>query len=125
MLYPISEVRNFVTGLDHPEGLAVARDGTLYAGGEAGQVYRISSEGKKVEILANTRGFCLGITLDQKENIYICDCGRRSLIKVTQMGEVTVVADAADGADGIFGPRSDPDHPGSSSTFATEGNVDA
>ena len=43
MLYPVSEVRNFVTGLDHPEGIAVGLDGTLYAGGEAGQIYRISS----------------------------------------------------------------------------------
>ena len=51
MLYPISEGRNFVTGLDHPEGVAVARDGTLYAGGEAGQVYRISPDGKKSEVL--------------------------------------------------------------------------
>ncbi len=98
MLYPISEVRNFVTGLDHPEGVAVARDGTLYAGGEAGQVYRISPDGKKTEILARTSGFCLGVTLDQQENIYICDCGTRSLIKVTQKGEVTVVADSADGS---------------------------
>jgi hypothetical protein len=35
-----------------------------------------------------------------------------------------VVADDADGADGIFGPRVDPDHPGSSSTFTSEGDVD-
>jgi gluconolactonase len=98
MLYPISEVRNFVTGLDHPEGVAVARNGTLYAGGEAGQVYRISPDGKKTEILARTGGFCLGVTLDQHENIYICDCGKRSLIKVTPRGEVAVVADSADGS---------------------------
>ncbi|HEV2495106.1 MAG TPA: SMP-30/gluconolactonase/LRE family protein [Terriglobia bacterium] len=97
MLYPISEVRNFVTGLDHPEGVAVARDGTLYAGGEAGQVYRISSDGKKTETLARTGGFCLGVTLDRQENIYICDCGTRSLVKVTQEGELTVAADSADG----------------------------
>ena len=97
MLYPISEVRNFITGLDHPEGVAVARDGTLYAGGEAGQVYRISPDGTKSEILARTGGFCLGVTLDQQDNIYICDCGTRSLIKVTQKGKVTVVADSADG----------------------------
>jgi len=94
MLYPVSEVRNFVTGLDHPEGVAVGRDGTLYAGGEAGQVYRISSDGKKVETLANTGGFCLGLTLDQKENIYVCDLGRRALMKVSQQGSVTVVAEA-------------------------------
>ena len=97
MLYPISEVRNFITGLDHPEGVAVARDGTLYAGGEAGQVYRIAPDGTKSEVLARTGGFCLGVTLDQQDNIYICDCGTRSLIKVTQNGEVTVVADSADG----------------------------
>ena len=94
MLYHVSGVRNFVTGLDHPEGLAVGRDGTLYAGGEAGQVYRISSDGKKVETLANTGGFCLGLTLDQKENIYVCDLGRRALMKVSQQGSVTVVAEA-------------------------------
>ena len=94
MLYPVSEVRNFVTGLDHPEGIAVGRDGTLYAGGEAGQIYRISSDGKKVETLANTGGFCLGLTLDQEESIYVCDLRRRALIKVSQRGSVTVVADA-------------------------------
>jgi len=94
MLYQVSGVRNFVTGLDHPEGLAVGRDGTLYAGGEAGQVYRISSDGKKVETLANTGGFCLGLTLDQEESIYVCDLRRRALMKVSQRGSVTVVADA-------------------------------
>ena len=94
MLYQVSEVRNFVTGLDHPEGVAVGCDGTLYAGGEAGQAYRISSDGKTVETLANTGGFCLGITLDQEENIYVCDLGRRALLKVSQQGSVTVVAEA-------------------------------
>jgi len=97
MLYPISEVRNFVTGLDHPEGVAVARDGTLYAGGEAGQVYRISRDGKKTEVLARTGGFCLGVTVDRQDNIYICDCSKRALIKVTQKGKVTVIADSAEG----------------------------
>jgi hypothetical protein len=33
-------------------------------------------------------------------------------------------ADDADGADGSFGPRADPDHPSSGSTFTTEGDVD-
>ena len=92
MLYSISEVRVFCTGLDHPEGVAVGRDGTVYAGGEDGQVYRISRDGKKAETIARTGGFCLGVTLDREENIYICDCERREVIKVTQRGEVTVFA---------------------------------
>ena len=36
----------FCDGLDHPECVAVHPDGTVWAGGEAGQIYRISaSEG--------------------------------------------------------------------------------
>ncbi len=97
MLYPLSEVRRFVGGLDHPEGVAVGRDGTLYAGGEAGQVYRISADGKNVETIANTGGYCLGIALDRDENLYICDWVRRAVLKVTQEGEVTVFTDSAEG----------------------------
>jgi hypothetical protein len=38
---------------------------------------------------------------------------------------VMVIADDADGADGIFWPRMDPDHSGSSSAFTTEGNLNS
>jgi hypothetical protein len=38
---------------------------------------------------------------------------------------VVCVADDADGADGIFRPRMDPDHSGSSSAFTTEGNLNS
>jgi gluconolactonase len=95
MLYQISEARVFATGLDHPEGVAVGHDRTVYAGGEAGQVYRISHDGKSVETVANTGGFCLGITLDQEENIYVCDCEKRAVFRVTQSGRVSVFADSA------------------------------
>ena len=38
------------TGLDHPEGIALGPDGALYAGGEAGQIYRIAADGTVTEI---------------------------------------------------------------------------
>ena len=97
MLYPVSGVRKFAVGLDHPEGVAVGRDGAVYAGGEAGQVYRISADGTRVETIGNTGGFCLGITLDPEENIYICDCGRRSLLRMMQTGEVTTITESVNG----------------------------
>ena len=97
MLYSTSEIREFATGLDHPEGVAVGRDGTVYAGGEAGQVYQISSDGKHVETIANTGGFCLGITLDREENIYVCDCGKRVVFKVSPSRQVSVFADSCGG----------------------------
>lgn len=97
MLYSVSEVRVAVEGLDHPECVAVGRDGALYAGGEKGQVYRISSDRKKVDEMANTGGFCLGLTLDREENIYVCDLARHALLKVTQEGAVTLVVDTVGG----------------------------
>jgi gluconolactonase len=97
MLFPVSEVRNFVTGLDHPEGIAVGRDGTLYAGGEAGQVYRIAPDGSRVEIIAKTGGFCLGVTLDRDENLVVCDMVRQEVLKVTQDGGITVIASSIEG----------------------------
>jgi gluconolactonase len=97
MLYPVSEVRVLVYGLDHPECVAVGRDGTLYAGGEQGQVYRISPDGKTVKEFANTGGFCLGLTLDRDENIFICDLRKQALMKVTQQGAVSLIADSVDG----------------------------
>lgn len=97
MLYPASEVRNLATGLDHPEGLAVAVDGSIYAGGEGGQVYKIEPGAGKFEIVAETGGFCLGVTLDRKENIYICDPGRRALLRVTAKGEVETLVESVDG----------------------------
>jgi sugar lactone lactonase YvrE len=100
--------------LDHPEGVAVGRDGTVYSGGEAGQLCRISPDGRKVEILASTGGFCLGITLDQDENIYVCDCGKHSIFKVSQQGEVRLFADSA-GDRKFLGPNF--------SVFDSQGNL--
>ncbi|MFZ3216318.1 MAG: SMP-30/gluconolactonase/LRE family protein [Candidatus Acidiferrales bacterium] len=97
MLYPVSRVRRLVEGLDHPECVAVARNGTLYAGGEGGQIYRISEDGTNVEEFANTGGFCLGLTLDREESIYVCDLRKQALMKVTQEGTVSLIADSVAG----------------------------
>ena len=96
MLYPVAEIEMLAAGqLDHAEGVAVGRDGTIYAGGEAGQVYRIRPDGGKVEEFANTRGFCLGLALDPEENLFICDLKRRAVVRVSQAGKSEVFADAA------------------------------
>ena len=50
--------------LDHPEGITTGPDGELYAGGEAGQVYRIDRETSEPIEIANTGGFVLGLCLD-------------------------------------------------------------
>jgi gluconolactonase len=70
---------SFASGLDHPEGLAFDRHGNLWAGGEAGQIYRISPDGKTVETLVNTGGFNLGLAFSPEGWLLVCDCGGRKL----------------------------------------------
>ena len=79
------------TGLDHPEGVAVGPGGRVYAGGEAGQVYRITDEGTPEE-LASTRGFLFGVTLDGGGNVYACDFGNASVMRISAAGEVSTLS---------------------------------
>ena len=77
-----------VTGLDHPEGVTVGPDGFVYAGGEAGQVYRIGADGELEEI-ASTGGFLYGVTLDGAGNVYACDFGNAAVLRISRDGEVS------------------------------------
>lgn len=79
--------------LDHPEGVAWGPDGKIYAGGEAGQVYRLSLEDGSAEEFANTGGFVLGLAHDSAANVYACDMKRQHVVKVTPDGQVSVYSD--------------------------------
>jgi gluconolactonase len=88
---PIEQFEIFATGLDHPECCAFDRDGNLWAGGEAGQIYRIDSAGH-VETVANLGGFCCGLafTPDDRE-LFVCVSGV-GVARVSKEGEHCVFA---------------------------------
>lgn len=94
----------FATGLDHPEGLAFASDGVLYAGGEAGQVYRISPDDQAVSEVANVGGVCLGMAFDREDDLFICNRGLAAIVRVTRAGGVSLFADSAGGR-GLITPN--------------------
>jgi len=60
-LISLHEFEVFAEGIDHPEGLAFDAEGNLWAGGELGQIYRISQKGK-VRTVVTLGGFNLGLT---------------------------------------------------------------
>jgi gluconolactonase len=89
MELPIERFEIFANGLDHPECCAFDRDGILWAGGEAGQFYRIDPAGK-VESVANLGGFCCGVALspDDRE-MFVCVSGV-GVVRITKKGEHSV-----------------------------------
>lgn len=74
MPIPLTRASIFYDGLDHPECVAVHPDGSVWAGGEAGQIYRISADGKSCEEVARTNGFTLGIAFSPDASwLAVCD----------------------------------------------------
>lgn len=92
----ITGCKSLVEGLDHPEGVAWGPDGYLYAGGEAGQVYRINHATREVHLVGETKGLNLGLALDGDANVYVCNPGDGSVKRVTPQGEVTVLSSGND-----------------------------
>ena len=79
-LVPIEKASIFCEGLDHPEGVAVHPDGSVWAGGEGGQIYRVSGDGQEVTEVANTGGFILGLAFSpNREWLLACDLGNKCL----------------------------------------------
>jgi gluconolactonase len=73
--------KRLLDGVDHAEGVAWAPDGVIYAGGEAGQVYRASLDGS-LDQIATTGGRVLGLALDAAGRIYACDARRHEVLRI-------------------------------------------
>jgi len=74
-LIPIEQFQVFSTGLDHPECVALDSRGTLWAGGEAGQVYRIDAEGK-AETVCTLGSFNAGLAFSPDDVLHVCNPAR-------------------------------------------------
>ena len=83
MQITVENIQIFADGIDHPECVAVHPDGSVWAGGEAGQVYKITDEGKTITEVANTGGFILGIAFSPDCTwLAICDLKNKCVWKL-------------------------------------------
>ena len=90
-LINLTHAQVLVADLDHPEGVTCGPDGTLYAGGEAGQVYRIDFATRTTTEIANTGGgLSAGLAADAASNLYICNAGQGIVYRVTPSGAVSI-----------------------------------
>lgn len=85
---PIDAFELFATGIDHPECIAFDKHGDLWAGGEAGQIYRISSEGKAT-LVTNMGGFCGGLAFSPDDQLFVCNPSH-GIVRVKPSGEFSV-----------------------------------
>jgi gluconolactonase len=111
----LRDLREIAGGLDHPEGVATGPDGLLYAGGEAGQIYRLDERTQRAEEIANTGGFALGLCLDAAGSVYVCDAAARAILRVSPATRaIEVYCDSAGGK-----PLETPNWP----AFAPDGSL--
>src|SRR5687768_16190892 len=85
----------FARGLDHPDGLAFDCNGDLWAGGEAGQLYRIDPSGR-TEIVADLGGFCVWMAFSPAVDLHVCVTGR-GVVRVGRSGPPVLFADEVSG----------------------------
>jgi gluconolactonase len=101
---PLSACRIFFDGtfgepqLDHPEGVAVHDDGSIWCGGERGQIYRIEPDGSAMDQVATTNGFCLGVAFGRTGDLYVCDAKHAAVMRLdARTGHVDTFANGASG----------------------------
>src|SRR5436190_9373200 len=81
----------FASGLDHPECLAFDREGNLWAGGEAGQIYRIDRSGA-VTTMATLGGFNAGVAFSPIDQaLYVCNA-KLGIFRVEASGSYSLFA---------------------------------
>jgi gluconolactonase len=82
-------LRTVVGGLDHPEGVCWSpSERVVYAGGEAGQLYRFALGGEPELVAVVDGGFMLGLAIDGDGAVYVCDAGNGCVQRISPDGRV-------------------------------------
>src|SRR5712691_1479748 len=93
-LYALDAVEIFGKGVLKAEGVVVDKEGNVYGGGRNGVIYKVSPEGNVSELTTLPVGSMPnGITMDRQGNLVYCDLGKKAMMRVTQSGQVSMIAD--------------------------------
>ena len=109
---PILDIKNdvsycvgsFAAGLDHPECVAWGIDGFAYAGGEAGQLYRIDVDKNSFEQFAQAPQFVGGLCQDGSGFLYLCSGNK--VYRCDQQGKLEVYSEGT-----VDEPMTAPNYP--------------
>ena len=94
--FPVSAVEPFGRGVLKAEGVVVDKDNCVYGGGRNGIMYKVTPDGKVTELATLPTGSIPnGVTMDRNGDLVYCDLGKEAVVRVTQSGKVSMVADRA------------------------------
>jgi len=114
----LSTIQKLPLGDGHkPEDVALDAEGKIYAGFEDGRIMVLQPDGTQPHVFANTHGRPLGLIFDRAGNLIVADA-IKGLLSVNKAGEVTVLADEADGVK--FGCLNDLDVGADGTIYFTE-----
>ncbi|MBP1884439.1 SMP-30/gluconolactonase/LRE family protein [Sinorhizobium mexicanum] len=68
--------------LSHPEGVAIGPDGWIWCGNQDGDICRIAPDGRRIERVASTGGFILGLAFDGNRVLYACDLKHAAVFRL-------------------------------------------
>src|SRR5262249_27535064 len=92
--YSVEAVEIFGQGVLQAEGVGIDKGGNVYGGGRNGIIYKVSPDGKVTELVTLPSGSIPnGITMDRNGDLVYCDLGKQAVIRVTQRGQVSLIAD--------------------------------
>ena len=93
-IFSIDQVDIFGKGVLQAEGVVIDKDGAVYGGGRNGIMYKVTPDGTVSEHAKLPEGAIPnGITMDRQGNIAYCDLGKQAMMRVSQTGEVSMIAD--------------------------------
>lgn len=85
-----------------PEDVVVDGEGRIYTGVDDGRILRISPDGERVDVIADTGGRPLGLELYGEDELLVCDARAGLLVLPLSGGKPAVLATAALGLDFVF-----------------------
>ena len=92
--FAVSDVEILGRGVQKAEGVVVDKDNNVFGGGRNGVMYKVDPEGKVSELCTLPAGSIPnGVTMDRVGNIVYCDLGKRAVMRVSQAGKVSLIAD--------------------------------
>src|SRR5262245_5469838 len=90
----IDAVQIYGKGALQCEGVVVDKENNVYGGGRNGIIYKVTPDGKARELCTLPEGSVPnGVTMDRQGNVIYCDFGKHAVMRVTQNGKVSMIAD--------------------------------